>query len=153
MYFILFGIIALVSFLVQWNLKNKFEKYGKVMLPNRMTGRDVATKMLHDNGICKHCTCRSALLLPHRTLQSFRQYIRVCPGNALGGLRCPCYSLPSFGVNGSGNGIHAMIVNSFKSTKAFSTNLQPCILPPFQLLCTVSVLRYHYSILSLNLTN
>ena len=51
MYFILFGIIALVSFLVQWNLKNKFEKYGKVMLPNRMTGRDVATKMLHDNGI------------------------------------------------------------------------------------------------------
>ncbi|MBR5466138.1 MAG: zinc metallopeptidase [Bacteroidaceae bacterium] len=51
MYFILFGIIALVSFLVQWNLKSKFEKYGKVMLPNHMTGRDVAIKMLHDNGI------------------------------------------------------------------------------------------------------
>ena len=51
MYWILFGGIALVSFLVQWNLKNKFENYGKVLLPNRMTGRDVAIKMLHDNGI------------------------------------------------------------------------------------------------------
>ncbi len=51
MYWLLFGGIALVSFLVQWNLKNKFEKYGKVLLPNRMTGKDVAIKMLHDNGI------------------------------------------------------------------------------------------------------
>lgn len=51
MYWILFGGIALVSFLVQWNLKNKFEKYGKVLLPNRMTGKDIAIKMLHDNGI------------------------------------------------------------------------------------------------------
>ena len=51
MYWILFGGVALVSFLVQWNLKNKFEKYGKVLLPNRMTGKDVAIKMLHDNGI------------------------------------------------------------------------------------------------------
>ncbi len=51
MYFVLFGFIAIISFLVQWNLKNKFEKYGKVFLPNRMTGRDVAIKMLHDNGI------------------------------------------------------------------------------------------------------
>ena len=51
MYWILFGGIALVSFLVQWNLKNKFEKYGKILLPNRMTGKDVAIKMLHDNGI------------------------------------------------------------------------------------------------------
>lgn len=51
MYWILFGGIALVSFLVQWNLKNKFEKFGKILLPNRMTGKDVAIKMLHDNGI------------------------------------------------------------------------------------------------------
>lgn len=51
MYWILFGGIALVSFLVQWNLKNKFEKYGKILLPNRMTGKDIAIKMLHDNGI------------------------------------------------------------------------------------------------------
>ena len=51
MYWILFGGVALVSFLVQWNLKNKFEKYGKILLPNRMTGKDIAIKMLHDNGI------------------------------------------------------------------------------------------------------
>ncbi len=51
MYWILFGGIALVSFLVQWNLKNKFEKYGKILLPNRMTGKDIAIRMLHDNGI------------------------------------------------------------------------------------------------------
>lgn len=50
-YWILFGIIAIMSFLVQANLKNKFEKYGRVFLPNHMTGRDVAVKMLHDNGI------------------------------------------------------------------------------------------------------
>lgn len=50
-YWILFGAIAIMSFLVQSNLKSKFEKYGKVFMPNRMTGRDVAIKMLHDNGI------------------------------------------------------------------------------------------------------
>lgn len=51
MYWILFGGIALISFLVQWNLKNKFEKHSKILLPNRMTGKDIAIKMLHDNGI------------------------------------------------------------------------------------------------------
>lgn len=50
-YWILFGAIAIMSFLVQSNLKSKFEKYGRVFMPNRMTGRDVAVKMLHDNGI------------------------------------------------------------------------------------------------------
>ena len=51
MYWILFIGIALVSYLVQANLKNKFEKYSKMPLMNGMTGRDVAIKMLHDNGI------------------------------------------------------------------------------------------------------
>ncbi len=32
-------------------LKSKFNKYSKVPLSNGMTGRDVAEKMLHDNGI------------------------------------------------------------------------------------------------------
>lgn len=50
-YWVLFIGISLISYLVQANLKNKFEKYGKVLLPNRMTGKDVAIKMLHDNGI------------------------------------------------------------------------------------------------------
>ena len=51
MYWILFIGIAIISYLVQANLKNKFEKYSKMPLMNGMTGRDVAIKMLHDNGI------------------------------------------------------------------------------------------------------
>lgn len=51
MYWILIIAITILSCLVQWNLKSKFEKYSKVFLPNEMTGKDVATKMLHDNGI------------------------------------------------------------------------------------------------------
>ena len=51
MYLILFIGIAIISYLVQANLKNKFEKYSKMPLANGMTGRDVAIKMLQDNGI------------------------------------------------------------------------------------------------------
>ena len=51
MYWILFIGIALISYLVQANLKNKFEKYSKMPLSGGMTGRDVAIKMLQDNGI------------------------------------------------------------------------------------------------------
>ncbi len=50
-YWILFIGIALVSWLVQLNLQNKFKKYSKIGTNNGMTGRDVALKMLHDNGI------------------------------------------------------------------------------------------------------
>ena len=48
---ILFIGIALISFLVQMNLQNKFKKYSQIPTGNGMTGRDVAVKMLHDNGI------------------------------------------------------------------------------------------------------
>lgn len=48
---IIFIGIALVSYLVQLNLKSKFKKYSKMALPSGMTGRDVAIKMLQDNGI------------------------------------------------------------------------------------------------------
>ena len=51
MYWILLIGIALISYLVQANLKSKFEKYSKMPLAHGMTGRDVAIKMLHDNGI------------------------------------------------------------------------------------------------------
>ena len=51
MYWILFIGIAIISYLVQANLKNKFEKYSKMPLANGLTGRDVAIKMLQDNGI------------------------------------------------------------------------------------------------------
>ncbi|MGL4852466.1 MAG: zinc metallopeptidase [Phocaeicola sp.] len=51
MYWILFIGIAVVSFIVQQSLKSKFAKYSKMPLGNGMTGRDVAIKMLNDNGI------------------------------------------------------------------------------------------------------
>ena len=49
MYWIIFIVIALLSYLVQSNLKQKFEKYSR--MPLGMTGREVAVKMLRDNGI------------------------------------------------------------------------------------------------------
>lgn len=51
MYWILFIGIALVSYLVQANLKRKFEKYSKVRVASGMSGAEVAQKMLRDNGI------------------------------------------------------------------------------------------------------
>ena len=48
---IIFGVFALVSYLVQYRLKKKFEEYSKVPVAYGMTGKDVAEKMLHDNGI------------------------------------------------------------------------------------------------------
>ena len=50
-YWILFIAIAIISYLVQANLKNKFERYSKIPTENGMTGREIAVKMLHDNGI------------------------------------------------------------------------------------------------------
>lgn len=48
---IIFGVFALLSYLVQANLKSKFERYSRIPVAGGMTGRDVAIKMLHDNGI------------------------------------------------------------------------------------------------------
>jgi Zn-dependent membrane protease YugP len=51
LYWIIFIGIALLSWLVSYNLKNKFEKYSRIPIPGGMTGKDVAEKMLRDNGI------------------------------------------------------------------------------------------------------
>ena len=48
-YWILVGVMALLGWLVQSNLKRKFEKYSRE--PVRLTGREVAEKMLHDHNI------------------------------------------------------------------------------------------------------
>jgi uncharacterized protein len=50
-YYILIGIIALVSWIVSSRLKSKFEHYSKVQLRNGMSGAEIAQKMLEDNGI------------------------------------------------------------------------------------------------------
>ena len=51
MVWILFIGIALISWVVSSQLKSRFKKYGKIPLMNGMTGKDIAEKMLHDNGI------------------------------------------------------------------------------------------------------
>ena len=50
-YIILFVGIAILSYIVQANLQSKFKKFSKMPLDGGITGRDVAIKMLHDNGI------------------------------------------------------------------------------------------------------
>ena len=51
MIWIIFIGIAVISYLVQANLKNKFDRYSREPIAGGMTGREVAEKMLHDNGI------------------------------------------------------------------------------------------------------
>lgn len=51
MQWIIFIGVAVVSWLVQMNLQNKFKKYSQIPTNNGMTGADVARKMLNDNGI------------------------------------------------------------------------------------------------------
>jgi hypothetical protein len=51
MIYLIFGVFALISWLIQRNLQSKFKKYSVIPIPNGMTGRDVAQKMLRDNGI------------------------------------------------------------------------------------------------------
>lgn len=48
---ILLIVIAIVGMIVQARLQSVFAKYSKVMFPGGMTGKDVAEKMLRDNGV------------------------------------------------------------------------------------------------------
>jgi len=48
---IIFIAVAILSFIVQARFKSKFSKYSETPLSTGMTGRDIAEKMLHDNGI------------------------------------------------------------------------------------------------------
>ncbi|MHA6279282.1 zinc metallopeptidase [Salinimicrobium sp. CAU 1759] len=50
-YYIIAGLIFVVSLYVSNKLKSKFKHYSKVHLQNGMSGREIAEKMLRDNGI------------------------------------------------------------------------------------------------------
>lgn len=50
-YYLIIGISMLVSWLVSSRLKSKFEYYSNVHLRNGLSGKEVAEKMLRDNGI------------------------------------------------------------------------------------------------------
>jgi Zn-dependent membrane protease YugP len=48
---IIFGIFMLLSWLISAQLKSKFKKYSKVPINYNLTGKEVAEKMLRENGI------------------------------------------------------------------------------------------------------
>lgn len=50
-YYIIIGIVSLLSWLVSNTLKRKFKKYSQVHLRNGMSGAEIAEKMLADHGI------------------------------------------------------------------------------------------------------
>lgn len=64
LYWVLFISIALISWIVSASLKRKFEKYSHEALG--MTGREVALKMLRDNGLNDvQVTCIEGQLTDH----------------------------------------------------------------------------------------
>ncbi|WP_422090190.1 zinc metallopeptidase [Tenacibaculum ovolyticum] len=50
-FYVLIGIISLLSWVVSNTLKRKFKKYSQVHLRNGMNGAEIAQKMLNDHGI------------------------------------------------------------------------------------------------------
>ena len=48
---LIFGVFMILSWIVSAVLKSKFKKYSKIPTDGGLTGRDVAEKMLKDNGI------------------------------------------------------------------------------------------------------
>lgn len=50
-YYLIAGIMFLVGMVVSGRLKSKFREYSEIPLGNGMSGREVAEKMLRDNGI------------------------------------------------------------------------------------------------------
>lgn len=64
MYFVLFITIALLSWAVSGLLNHRFKKYSQVYLP--LTGKEVAERMLRDNGITDVVvTCTPGHLTDH----------------------------------------------------------------------------------------
>jgi len=50
-YYVIAGVMFLISMLVSNKLKSKFKFYSKVGLSNGLSGKEIAEKMLRDNGI------------------------------------------------------------------------------------------------------
>ena len=50
-YYVIAGLIFLISSFVSNKLKSKFKEYSKLSLQNGMSGAEIAEKMLRDNGI------------------------------------------------------------------------------------------------------
>lgn len=66
MYWMIFIGISVLSWLVSNRLQNRFEEYSRIKLENGMTGKEVAEKMLRDNGIHDvTVTCTPGSLTDH----------------------------------------------------------------------------------------
>jgi len=50
-YLILIVPVLLLSMFVQWRFRHKFSKYAEMQLSSGLSGKEVAERMLHDNGI------------------------------------------------------------------------------------------------------
>jgi Zn-dependent membrane protease YugP len=50
-YYLIAGIMFLVGYIVSNRLKSKFNEYSQIGLSNMLSGREIAEKMLADNGI------------------------------------------------------------------------------------------------------
>lgn len=51
MIYIIFIVFAILSYVVQHMLKSRFEKYSQEPMPYGLTGKDIAERMLRENGI------------------------------------------------------------------------------------------------------
>lgn len=66
MYWILFIAIAIASYVVQQNLQQKFKRYSQIPTNEGLSGREVAMKMLQENGIYDvSVTCIDGQLTDH----------------------------------------------------------------------------------------
>ena len=58
--------VMIASFIIQQTLQSKFRKYSQIPTPDRLTGAEVASKMLKDNGITNvRVTCVQGELTDH----------------------------------------------------------------------------------------
>ena len=66
MYWIIFIVFMVASLIVQKTLNSRIEKYSKTPISSGLSGKEVAEKMLHDNGIYDvQVTCTSCYLTDH----------------------------------------------------------------------------------------
>ena len=66
MYFIIFIVLMIASMIIQKKLNSSIEKYSKTPLSSGLSGKQVAEKMLHDNGIYDvQVTCTGGYLTDH----------------------------------------------------------------------------------------
>ena len=66
MYFIIFIVLMVASWIVQKTLTSRIEKYSKIQLNSGLSGKQVAEKMLRDNGIYDvQVTCTGGYLTDH----------------------------------------------------------------------------------------